>query len=69
MSYETKQSKLVYEFLEKNPHKHFSAEDVYFALIKEGGHIGRTTVYRQLDRLVLENKARKFITGENEAPK
>ena len=67
MSYETKQSKLVYEFLEKNPHKHFSAEDVYFALIKDGGHIGRTTVYRQLDRLVLENKARKFITGENDA--
>lgn len=67
MSYETKQSKLVFEFLMENPHKHFSAEDVYFALISKGGHIGKTTVYRQLDRLVAENKARKFISGENEA--
>lgn len=67
MSYETKQSKLVYDFLGKNPDKHFSAEEVYFALIKDGGRIGRTTVYRQLDRLVIENKARKFISGENEA--
>ncbi len=67
MNYETKQSKLVYEFLEKNPHKHFSAEEVYFALISSGGHIGRTTVYRQLDRLCEENKAKKFFSGDSDA--
>ncbi|MBQ8767282.1 MAG: transcriptional repressor, partial [Clostridia bacterium] len=67
MSYETKQSKLVYNFLESNPHKHFTAEEVYFSLITQGEHIGRTTVYRQLDRLCEEHKARKFSSGDNDA--
>ena len=67
MHYETKQSKLVYEFLEKNPQKHFSAEEVYFAIKSNGDNIGRTTVYRQLDRLVEEHKARKFFSGDNNA--
>lgn len=66
MGYETKQSRLVYEFLKLNAEKHFSAEDVYFALLGKGGKIGRTTVYRQLDRLVLEGKVRKFSVGDNE---
>ena len=60
MSYITKQSKLVYDFLESNSHKHFSAEEVYFALISQGEHIGRTTVYRQLDRLCDNNYAKKY---------
>ncbi len=67
MSYETKQSKLVYEFLINNPQKHFSAEEVYFSLISNGERIGRTTVYRQLDRLVEEKKARKFSSGDKDA--
>ena len=65
MNYETKQSKLVYDFLEKNSQKHFSAEEVYFAIKGNGDNIGRTTVYRQLDRLVEEHKARKFFSGDN----
>ncbi len=67
MSYNTKQSKLVSDFLEKNPHTHFSAEDVYFSLISNGEKIGRTTVYRQLDKLVYEKKVRKFYLGDNDA--
>lgn len=67
MSYNTKQSKLVYEFLQNNPDKHFSAEEVYFALINNGDNIGRTTVYRQLDKLCDEKKVRKFFSGENNA--
>ena len=60
MSYNTKQSKLVYDFLQNNPHKHFSAEEVYFALISNGDNIGRTTVYRQLDKLCDEGKLENF---------
>lgn len=67
MNYETKQSKLVYDFLEKNSQNHFSAEEVYFAIKENGDNIGRTTVYRQLDRLVEEHKARKFFSGDNNA--
>ncbi len=65
MTYETKQSKLVYEFLKFNLNKHFSAEEVYYGLISDGNNIGRTTVYRQLDRLCDEGKATKFFSGEN----
>lgn len=67
MNYETKQSKLVYDFLEENSQKHFSAEEVYFAIKANGDNIGRTTVYRHLDRLVEEHKARKFSSGDNNA--
>ncbi len=67
MSYNTRQSKLVYHFLQNNPHKHFSAEEVYFSLISNGDNIGRTTVYRQLDKLCDEKKVRKFFSGENNA--
>ena len=67
MSYETKQSRLVIEFLKSNNQKHFSAEDVYFSLVSSGEKIGRTTVYRQLDKLCENGKVRKFITGENDA--
>lgn len=67
MGYETKQSRLVNSFLRENTEKHFSAEDVYFALVSKGEKIGRTTVYRQLDKLVETGKARKFIVGENDA--
>ena len=67
MSYETKQSRLVSDFLKANNQKHFSAEEVYFSLVSKGNKIGRTTVYRQLDKLCENGKARKFIIGENEA--
>jgi Fur family ferric uptake transcriptional regulator len=67
MNYETKQSKLVYDFLMQHPQDHFSAEEVYFAIKGNGDNIGRTTVYRQLDRLVEDNKARKFFSGDNNA--
>ncbi|MBR5246530.1 MAG: transcriptional repressor [Clostridia bacterium] len=67
MSYITKQSLLVYDFLKSNPDQHFSAEEVYFALISNGDNIGRTTVYRQLDKLCDERKARKFFHGDNNA--
>ncbi len=67
MSYNTKQSKLVYDFLVNNSHKHYTAEEVYYALVSDGNNIGRTTVYRQLDKLCDEKKARKFFSGENNA--
>lgn len=67
MGYETKQSRLVGDFLRSNANKHFSAEEVYFGLLSQGGKIGRTTVYRQLDRLVENGNARKFSSGDNDA--
>lgn len=67
MGYTTKQSQLIKEFLEKNSDRHFSSDEVYFALMSSGESIGKTTVYRQLERLCDEGKARKFMAGSNGA--
>ena len=67
LRYDTRQSRLVYEFLKKNPSRHFCADEVYFALVNEGEKIGRSTVYRQLDRLVECEKAKRFFSGDGEA--
>lgn len=65
MGYVTKQGNLVKEFLEKRGESHFSADEIYFALISGGCHIGKTTVYRQLEKLVSEGAARKFSSGDS----
>ena len=52
--------RLVRDALIKNASKHFSADDLYNYLCNEGEKIGRTTVYRQLERLVTEGVARKI---------
>ena len=66
MRYITKQAKLVFDFLKENPHEHFTAEQVHAALISQGHQIGRTTVYRQLDRLYDEYRVRRFSSGDSD---
>lgn len=66
MSYETKQSRLVFDYLKENSSNHFSAEDIYFGIVKKGGKIGKTTVYRQLDRLCDKGIVRKLFSGDND---
>ncbi len=58
--YMTNGYRLVRDALVKNGGKHFSADDLYNLLLKEGEKIGRTTVYRQLERLVAEGIACKI---------
>lgn len=50
---------LVREALAKADGAHLSSDDIYESLRKEGKAVGRTTVYRQLDRLVGEGYARR----------
>ena len=38
----------VLEFFQQNPSSHFSAEEVYMALVKDDSDIGIATVYRVL---------------------
>lgn len=67
MSYITKQSQLIKDFLEKNSDRHFSSDEIYFALISQGESIGKTTVYRQLEKLAEEGQVQKFSSGANGA--
>jgi Fur family ferric uptake transcriptional regulator len=38
----------ILEFFHQNRHKHFSAEDIYLAMVEEGMDVGLATVYRVL---------------------
>ena len=65
MNYNTKQSKEILSFLESNRDKHMTAEEVYEGMRNGGSSIGRTTVYRHLERLYHDGKLRRFLTGDN----
>ena len=52
---------LVRDMLMKADGRHFFADDIYESLREKGERIGRTTVYRQLDRLVSEGYARRTV--------
>lgn len=60
--YHTKQSRLVEAFLKENADRHFTADELFFALKARGGTVGKTTVYRQLERLCEGGTVRKFLS-------
>lgn len=60
MGYTTKQSALVANCLLENKDRHMTAESVYNTLKENGERIGKTTVYRQLDKLVESGVIRKY---------
>ena len=59
--YMTKGYFLVRDVLAKADGAHLSSDDIYDTLRQSGNAIGRTTVYRQLDRLVNEGYARRTV--------
>ncbi len=59
-TYKTKQRAAVEDFFIRHPNAHFTAEAVYEGLSSEGTHIGKTTVYRALDKLVEGGAVRRF---------
>lgn len=58
--YKTKQREMILDYMIKNKDIHVTADMIinYFKL--HGTPIGKTTVYRNLDKLVAENVVRKF---------
>lgn len=67
MGYTTKQSTEILDCLKKNRDKHMTAEEVYDYLRARGGSVGKTTVYRHLEKLYLNGEVRKFLGGENQS--
>lgn len=67
MSYQTKQSTEVLEFLKQNSNRHLTADEVYFMMREGGSTVGRTTVYRHLEKLYNDGIIRKFQSGEGSA--
>lgn len=59
-TYNTRQKKLVYDFLFKNSGSQFTCDEITLSLLQEGTPVGKTTVYRQLEKLITEGKIKKL---------
>lgn len=58
------QRERILQFLTENRDRHLSAEDVAAHLRAQQLPVGRTTVYRTLDRLVEQGAVRRYYLGE-----
>ncbi len=64
-TYNTKQKKLVLDLLSDNRQKQLSCDEITYILMNNGTPVGKTTVYRQLERLINEGKIKKLNPHEN----
>lgn len=60
-SYKTKQRDQILDCLIKNKDRHITADEIRIALIEEKSSVGKTTVYRYLDKLVSQGIVRKYL--------
>ncbi|MBO5726766.1 MAG: transcriptional repressor [Clostridia bacterium] len=65
--YKTRQKAVIEELLVKNANRHLTADDITDMLKENGNDVGRTTVYRTLERLVSDNKVRRFSMPQGES--
>ncbi len=60
-SYNTKQKNIILDII-KNKNSEFTVKDIYD---ETKGTVGLTTIYRLIDKLVLDNKLNKYISKDN----
>ncbi|MCH3954752.1 MAG: transcriptional repressor [Eubacterium sp.] len=65
--YKTRQKDAILDYLKQHPGKHVTAGSLQRLLEDKGIHIGTTTIYRTLDRLVAENQVRKYENGSGQS--
>ena len=67
-SYRTKQKDQIMDCLIKNKDRHITADEILSALSEGKPHVGKTTIYRYLDKLVSQGTVRRyFIEGGKSA--
>ena len=59
-TYNTKQKQLIYDLMKNNSEVQFSCEEISYLLKQKGTPVGKTTVYRYLDKLCADGIVRKF---------
>lgn len=67
MGYATKQSRQIESCLKENADRHLTADEVFLLLQEKNAAVGRTTVYRHLEKLYADGVLRKFLGGENDS--
>ena len=64
IEYKTKQKELILDYLKSHGDKHVTIDDVFGYLRLEGHSVGRTTVYRYMERLTDTGTLRKYYIEE-----
>ena len=67
ISYNTKQKDNILCCIKDFGDSHFTAEELYRVLCEKGNCVGKTTVYRALERMTDEGALRKYTLGENKS--
>ena len=62
--YRTKQREAILQYLENSSSRHVSIEDVLDHLKAAGEKVGRTTIYRYMEKLTSEGVLRKYYIEE-----
>ena len=65
MAYKTRQAQIIFDYIKQNAHSHLTADDIADGVRAQG--VSKTTVYRQLERLLNEGKIRKYIPQEGKS--
>lgn len=64
-TYNTKQKKLILNIMQSNKHRSLSCEEITLLLHSNGTPVGKTTVYRQLERLSGEGVIKRIPPNVN----
>lgn len=62
-TYNTKQKMIIEAFLRRNTSEQFTCDEISQYLISEGTPVGKTTVYRYIEKLAAEGRIRKIVGG------
>ncbi len=65
--YKTKQRSVIEQYIKQAPEEHFTVDSLCLLLESGGESVGRTTVYRCLERLVGEGRMRKYQPSPKES--
>ena len=58
--YKTRQRAVIEQSIGDMGDRHFTVDDIVLGIVKNGGAVGRTTVWRSLEKLTDEGKLRKY---------
>lgn len=62
--YKTKQKEIILDYLKSNEDSHVTIDEVFKYLNEQGNKVGRTTVYRHMERLAEDDVLRKYYIEE-----
>ncbi len=66
-TYKTKQKAVVFQCLKDNSDRAMTVDNIVDHLKLQGTPVGKTTVYRHIEKLIAEGSVRKFVTQDGKS--